>query len=201
MPPPLSLPRLLVAPRRSLRSHSSRLAFSVSRPRLRLRAGSRAVRSVARCMRAVAPFLLLCVNAQHFLSLLAAALACLPRRFPRLPRLLRLITRKGVRSLPRYRGRSLLVRYAHPCVFLVVALVRLPHVALSPPLGGFAGSGALCPSGGSRSLRSLGRVRSTPPSESLRKSVNKLFLSFSAVSTCKLISKRIYHCHSFIAVI
>lgn len=66
MPSPLSLPRLLVAPRRSLRSHSSRLAFSVSRPRLRLRAGSRAVRSVARCMLAVAPFLLLCVNAQHF---------------------------------------------------------------------------------------------------------------------------------------
>lgn len=61
---------------------SSFLAFSVSRPRLRLRAGSRAVRSVARCLLAVAPFLLLCVNAQHFLSLLAAALACLPRRSP-----------------------------------------------------------------------------------------------------------------------
>lgn len=58
---------LAVAPRtRRFAPRPPLLAVSVSRPRLRLRAGSRAVRSVARCTLAVAHFLLLCVNAQHF---------------------------------------------------------------------------------------------------------------------------------------
>lgn len=99
-----------------------------------------------------------------------------PHRVPRLPGLLRLVARKGVRYAPPVPGslRSWFATLTLAC-FSLSPPSGSPRGALSPPHGGFAGSGSLCPSGGSRSLRSLGRVRSTPPSESLSLTLYTLF--------------------------